>query len=626
MEGKGMQFLLLILQTTGAPSPAAQSIFREYITNPFVLVIIAVFLSGIALILRYLVRLPAQHTGIDLVQENYNELITLKETDPDVIREELLRDVNPNFIVAQRVEELHWIGVHGGDFDQVALSEVLASREGAKISFARFGASILVLLGLCGAVFGLSDVVVNLGPKLREVQQTLSSRSNQPSTSGRTSDTASRNSADPIQESFNTLLDTMSSSLVHTRGAFYASLTGILLSVILLLGTWWVGSRQVQFLTKLEDLTATKLIPIFKPPSEETRLSEAVESFKEGSGYIVNLSEQLEGRMSQVGTSLENLFAIVRKFGEGAEALQANQDRVINAQNEMMDVVQDFVSLTSRLETSQSEARQEIHALLENVSGSNTNLSRAMDEWKGKHETALQLIQQSSEQSHAEVMGAREEAREWISKMVDLIQNSIDRQLSTLSAQALEMIEKQQTHSGEQMKTVIADQRLFVIGLKDAVANSDGHREMMEGLAQTIKQERETFSNALIRMTENNERALRDIVSEQEELINIQSLEDMEKRMEEFARQNQQHIRNLMGNQEKFTLHLNQTGSHLASLSRVLNLLVIIAIITIPIFAAICIMFIFNVRPVEPVAQALTFLGITGAIAALAWFLKSKEA
>jgi hypothetical protein len=616
MEVKGMRFLLLILQATGAQPVADQSIFKEYVSNPFVLAIIAVFLWGLFLLGRYLTRLPAQHKGINLVQENYNELVELKETDPDVIREELLKDVSSNLIVAQRVEELHWIGVHGGDFDQVALSEVLASREGAKISFARFGASVLVLLGLCGAVMGLSNVVVKLGPRLKEVQQNLASKS---SSSGQAADARLRSNTDPIQESFTTLLDTMSDSLVHTRGAFYASLTGILLSVLLLIGVWWVSSRQVRFLTRLEDLTATKLIPIFKPPSEEARLAEAVEAFKEGSAYIVNLSDQLEGRVSQVGTSLENLFAIVRKFGQGAEALQANQDRVITAQNEMMEVVQDFVSLTSRLETSQGEVRQEIHSLLESLSETNKNLARGMDEWQSKNENLLQLIQQSSEKSHSEVMNSREEAKEWINQTVGLIRTSIDDQMSKLNSQAIDMIERQQEAHNKLLERVVADQRSFVIDLKESVANSDGHRDMIAGIEQTFREERETFSATLLRMAENNERALRDIVSDQEELLDLQRMEEAEERMEKFAER-------MGANQERLARQMSAAGNQLAYLSRALGLLIAVLVIAIPVFATISIMFIFDVRPVEPLAQVLTFLGIMASITLLAWFLKSKEA
>src|SRR6185369_7052293 len=108
----------------------------------------------------------------------------------------------------------------------------------------------------------------------------------------------------------------MSLSLVHTRNAFYASLTGILLSVALLSLNWGVNFLQIQFLTRLEDLTATKLIPIFKPLPKEYELAGALDSFKEGANYLVRLSDELDAKMTQVGSGLDSLFAIVRKFGE----------------------------------------------------------------------------------------------------------------------------------------------------------------------------------------------------------------------------------------------------------------------------------------------------------------------
>src|SRR5207237_854830 len=206
-------------------------------------------------------RLPEQRAALDAVTENYREVERKQETDAELIKQDLLHDVDPDTIVAHRVVELQRISVRGGDFDQVALAEVLAARESAKISLARYVASVLVLLGLCGAVWGLSGLIRNMSPALNEVQTELDKNTPAARAPNAPAGTEGADSTVAIQDSFKKLIKTMSDSLASTRGAFYASLTGILASIVLLLCNWFASWRQINFLAALEDLTATKLIP-----------------------------------------------------------------------------------------------------------------------------------------------------------------------------------------------------------------------------------------------------------------------------------------------------------------------------------------------------------------------------
>src|SRR5205085_6294404 len=105
----------------------------EYVLNPFVLAILGFFIFSFVRLLRYLGRLPEQRAALDAVTENYREVERKQETDAELIKQDLLHDVDPDTIVAHRVVELQRISVRGGDFDQVALAEVVAARERAKI-------------------------------------------------------------------------------------------------------------------------------------------------------------------------------------------------------------------------------------------------------------------------------------------------------------------------------------------------------------------------------------------------------------------------------------------------------------------------------------------------------------
>jgi len=597
--------LIQISAQAANPAVAVDNIVREYWTNPFVIAIWAFFVVGLVAILRYLRSLPTQQTALRVTHSNYDKLIKLNETNPEAIRAELLKGVDHRSIAAQRIDELHWISVHGGDFDQVALADVLAAREGARISIARYGASVLVLLGLCGAVYGLSSVVVQMGPELRQVQEHLASKNTQ-------------------AEAFTSLLNTMSSSLVHTRGAFYASLTGILSSVLLLFANWWVGYRQVRFLTKIEDLTATKLIPAFKPLSKETELAGAVDSFREGSNYLVRLSDSLDGKMTQVGGGLENLFAVVRKFSEVGEALRSNQEGVREAQARMIEVVDRFVAVTSRIENIQTESKTAISDLLSAVQASNKNLGRAIDEWKSKHESVLQEVQRAFQLAHSETKDARDTSKDWIGQTIDLVKGSLDGQLAQLNTQALEMLEKQQVSNRNQLKEVLTDQSVFVSKLQEAVLNGDGHREMLEGLGKTIAQERKDFAETLRKVMDRNESAVTSLITEQKKLLEVSQMKSVEQGLERFANENRGQFSALLVEQKEFTKQLAGVGEGMGSLTRILRTLVAVAVVSIPVFAALGVMFIFNIKPTDTETQVISTLAIVAMIVLIAMFLRSK--
>lgn len=487
---------LPISSPTSTPSPA-QAIAEQglsagiidYLFNPFVIFIWALFLASLVAIIRYLLQLPAQHAELDTVQDNYDALLQTLETNPDAIQKELLNNVAPDSIAAQRVEELHWISTHGGDFDQMALAEVVAAREGARTSIARYGASVLVLLGLCGAIWGLSNLVFQMGPELRNMEALARN-------------SGSAQSSTPLQESVGTLISTMATALEHTKSAFYASLTGILLSVILLFVNWIISRRQVEFLTALEDLTATRLIPILKPPRESSELASVVESFKEGSNYVNSLSDQVDANLQQVGGNLENLFAIVRKFGDGAEALQVNQKSVFDAQTRMLEVVEEFTAVTERLEAHQAGAKEGIDGVVAAVQQSNKNFTRAISDWQQKHESLLQLIQQTSKEAHYEAKEARDLAQKAIDQTTELLKTSIHRQLNELRAQALEMLNTQQVGNHKHLSEVVVKQSEFVSTLQAAILNGNGHRELMEGINKFMNEERNLFSERFDRMRE----------------------------------------------------------------------------------------------------------------------------
>src|ERR1043166_1490513 len=625
MISPSLSFVLLwLLQTQPAVNSLTGSLFGEYILNPFVIAIVVFFLLSSLRLIRYLSRLPVQHAALEQVTDNYREVERKQELDPELIMRDLLENVDADSIAAQRVLELKRISVRGGDFDQVALAEVLAAREGAKVSIARYVASVLVLLGLCGAIWGLSGLVVKMGPALVNVQEQLEKPTGASSSGPTPAGPGRPDSRSAEQASFAALAKTMSDSLVNTRSAFFASLTGILASVLLLLCNWYVSWRQINFLAALEGLTATKLIPIFKPLRETSQLAEVVEAFREGSTYMVRLSDELDGKVSQVGTSLENLFAIVRKFGEGADALRGHQDRVYQAQEQMMGVVTQFMGLTSRIEAHQAGAHVDIEGVVQAVNESNKNLARALEDWQSRHEDLLQNLERGAKQAHAETRDAPGLSHKAIREVAGLIHTSVDQQVGPLRAQASELLQQQQAGTGNHLRELLDRQGEFLAALQKSVSESDGHKELLEGLSATIDHERNTFSDRLEKMLHQNEQTLRTLITDQKQLLDTSGMKRVEEGLVRFVSDSRAEFKSLLERQEEFGKHFGDLSNVANRLGLMLRVLTGVAAVTIPVFAALGIMYIFDLRPQDQVMRIGSMLVIVTMIFLLAWFLRAK--
>jgi hypothetical protein len=619
-------YFLLQTGTAVTPSPASPVIggfsWSEYLSNPFVAAIILSFAISSYILLRYLLKLPVQHTALKKVQTNYETVEKNQERDPNIVRNDLLNGVAPDSIAAQRVVELYRIGVRAGEFDQVALSEVLAAREASKLSIARYIASVLVLLGLCGAIWGLSGLILQMSPALNRVQEKLESSTNTAPQDG--NGQVGHDKMLPVQESFKELINTMSASLANTRTAFYASLTGILTSVLLLLFSWYASRRQIEFLAAVEYLTATRLIPIFQPPREASELASALEAFKEGSNFLARLSGDLDNKVTQVGTSLENLFAIVRKFGDSSDALRSNQERVYQAQSQMIEVVQEFRDFMSRLENQQSTSGKKLEQVVTAISESNKNVDRALGEWRESQEKMLQTIQVNAERSSREAAAARETAQKGIDEIASLIQQSLENQVGAIKTQALEMLDKQQSNAQEHIDRMLERHEDFVSKLQESIASSDGHKELVSSMAKAMEDERSAFSERLENVLGRSDHALNALLAEQKKILDVSSMRNVEERLEEFVKSSRAEFSALIKRQENFDERFVGLGQQAGTLTLMLKILIGVAIVSIPVFAALGVMFIFDVRPEDPVMKVVSLLVIMVMIGLIAWFLRSK--
>jgi len=480
------------------------------------------------------------------------------------------------------------------------------------------------LLGLCGAIWGLSGLIRNMSPALSEVQVELD-RSSSPQSSDNNGPAEGANSTNAIQNSFKKLINTMSLSLASTRGAFAASLTGILASTTLLMLNWFVSGRQVNFLTDLESLTATKLIPIFKHPPEATQLAEVVAAFREGSTYMVRLSDELDSKVSQVGTSLENLFAIVRKFGEGAEAMKAHQAFVNQAQEQMMRVINEFMGLTARIEAYQAGSHGDLEGVVRTVEENNQRLTRTVEDWQVKHEDMLQAMERTARQARLETKEARELAQKGINELANLLNTAVDHQMGRFRAQALELLEQQQVSTRSHLEHMVERQGVFVTDLQQSIGKSDGHQALISGVAATISEERSAFARSLNDMLKQNDKALKALIEEQKKLLDISGLSRVEKELARFVDENRSQLGTLVTRQSELDHRFSELTQLALRLGSMLRILISIGAVTVPVFAALGIMYIFNIQPEEQVTRVIAFLIIVTMVVLLSTFLRSRS-
>lgn len=452
------------------------------------------WLIAMILLRRYRRGLPAEHEALSKVEQNYEKVLPTQERNPEVIKQQLLIRVDSDAAAAQRVIKLHSIRSQGGDFEQAPLAEVLAAREAAKISFAKYVASILVLLGLCGAILGLSNLVFQMGPELRSIQE-LNKRSAGTQTSSNTGTAVGRDD-NALDQSITGLIDTMANSLDHTWSAFVASLAGVITSIFLLFYNWWVGQHQIKFLTELEDLTAAKLIPIFKPPHELSELSGAVEAFKDASEYVSAVSSNLENTSARVEDSMRNFDDIVFKFRTGTETLQHSHERIYEAQSTITELMTEFSERSKSIEGHLSKSEENIAAITKVIGHSDKRFDDAIAEWRKNNETLLQRIQTVAEQDAARAKNGQIETQKAIDAINQLIKTNFTEQLKTLNADCLAVFKKQHDLNQGVLLQVVQEQKRLVNELQVSV-NGNGNRELITGVKDFIKAESLGFTHVL---------------------------------------------------------------------------------------------------------------------------------
>lgn len=236
----------------------------------------------------------------------------------------------------------------------------------------------------------------------------------------------------------------------------------------------------------------------------------------------------------------------------------------------------------------------------------------------------LKTIQVNAERSSREAATARETAQKGINDIATLIQESLDNQVGAIKTQAIEMLDKQQSNAQEHIDQMLQRQEGFVIQLQESISNSDGHRELVSSMAKTMEDERSTFSERLETILDHTDNALNALLAEQKKILDVSSMKLVEGRLEEFVKSSRAEFSALIKRQEGFDERFIGLGQQARSLTFMLRILIGVATVSIPVFAALGVMFIFDLRPIDPVMKVVSLLVILMMISLIAWFLRAK--
>ena len=101
-------------------------------------------------------------------------------------------------------------------------------------------------------------------------------------------------------------------------------------------------------------------------------------------------------------------------------------------------------------------------------------------------------------------------------------------------------------------------------------------------------------------------------------------MRSVEQGLEQFVRENRTEFAALVQRQTELDQHFSTLSQLARRLGTMLRILIGVATVTVPAFAALGIMFIFNLRPEDQLMRVGSMLVIVAMIFLLAWFLRSK--
>jgi len=315
--------------------------------------IVLLFFLGLGVFLRYLlIRLPFEKRQLEVASDYFKTDPSLDDLDrlTEELREGGLKERS---IVYKRIEGIIEIKNNRGQIDQDALSDILVGRESVRGSGARYVLSVLIILGLIGTLWGLSNAIIKVQPLITDIEQL--------------------DDLTQIGRVIRGTLDGMSTAFATTLAGLFTSL----------------------FLAELEDFTTIILLPCLSPPVGLDAIQTATEKLSESTETLKFTSEEnvkvLETAIQQLTDAswearLEQQYSLAEKFEGTTENLLESLEGISSFQFTVQDAVRTFKESNEQtikqITKTQEELRETLNKTLPDLSSESKSLKQAITEYQ----------------------------------------------------------------------------------------------------------------------------------------------------------------------------------------------------------------------------------------------------
>lgn len=446
-----------------------ETLGTEMLHNPFVIAIAAVGLLTTLTLVTSAMRAHLEGRAIAQLQLNCSRLKANRPATQDEIFEQLLQGLPLACLAAERVRVIQDSLRRGqSDLGIEAHADILADRAHLGLAFARYATSTLVLLGLCGAVYGLYTVVGELASPVDEIQQVIASMPDADTTKYSTK-------TDPLVQVFSKVTGRLKDSLEASRGAFGASLSGILATVALIFLTWGTAFAGEKTLLKLEKVTRDDLVPLVEVTSSGSALELLAADLKDGTTFLAGLGDALTEQTVRLNDVVGNMFVFVEKFHDGARSITSGSEKLGESQVRLSEIASRLVETAEQMKVTQEQSAR-----------SQADLGRLIQEVLTRVETQSNTLHQMQQRMD-----------EGLQRSVTLVRELFEKRSSAIAELSAAALQTTLTEHAEIVRQTEDRQQRYVQALTEATITSTGHKTLLHDLEKTLATEREGFQISL---------------------------------------------------------------------------------------------------------------------------------
>nr|BAL56455.1 hypothetical conserved protein [uncultured prokaryote] len=338
--------------------------------------------------------------------------------------------------------------------DMEATLTMLDYSEAPRLNLARSIPNWLLLLGIGGTVIGLASAVLPLAPQIQ----------------------AAIGAADP-----NVASQSMAQTLEAMRHAFACSLWGILMAVVVSIGTRKVVSKQQEVVAGVQEFVLNEVAHALLPRSEAIQLETIQRTLRRGQQFLRQITEEIErvtnlmnqaaGRFNDV---LESTVQRMEQIGDNLRtSAEGIQRTLLQATQSVQNSTEMLAQSAESLKTSSDQLREYHH-----------DLRNAYEELSNLYNRSRQDLEDAITQQIKHIGQYREEMEQLANRVVERLMN----------------ISQGLADSGERFSE--ARQQVLQSAMEIRQAIQAAFEQLQGGLDATLRQHRDQMSQVEQRLRE----------------------------------------------------------------------------------------------------------------------------